>query len=188
MTTVALDSLYAELSIHVEHCELGWRLCLDCRFARDIQAQSAITVALSEVSLIESHLRRYPSLCVYCADTAQHRDHLVPEPWTGPIARRRVPTVPSCADCNTRVNDAPIFTIAGRCEVIAASLKKKKRKDLAIADHDPEWFDEFSPRMAANLYKMQLARRSLRLRVIVLEAPGAAHVPTELLYEITEAA
>ena len=169
--------LLEELARHVEECELGVRICGDCRTARDVDTQSAITRARSEHELHRVWLQRHPGVCIYCGESADHRDHLVPINWTGPIARMFVPMVPACGDCNRRINDALVQTIAGRSEVVASSLRRKYGKQLSIPDRDEDWFAEFNPRMAANLRAAQGNRRLLRLRLAVLDMGGAVNDP-----------
>lgn len=181
MNSVPLQSTFPEVAEHVETCSLGVRVCPDCRFARDVEAQSAITVARSEYAEVEAWVLAHPGLCVYCGDDARHMDHLVPKPWTGTIARRFVPKVPACSDCNVRIADAPTFTIAGRAAIVAKSLRQAKAKDLRIPDRDESFYVGMSGRMRDNLMRLQLERQLLRHRLLVLDSPGAPNAPAYML-------
>lgn len=182
VSTLALDDLLDELASHVSICEIGARCCADCRLARDVTTQSAISIARSEYETVLPWIRRWRDICIYCAEVAEHRDHLVPEPWTGPIARAFVPTVPACADCNVRIGDTNVHTIGGRAEIVASSLRKKHAKSLLIPDRDDDWFLEFSFRMAENLKASQAQRRALRRRLIILDAGGAPCVESVMVW------
>lgn len=169
------------ISTHEDQCTLGVRLCADCRLRRDLEAVSAITIARSEYDLITEWIDHHRDTCVYCGDIATHRDHLVPRPWTGPGARRFVPTVPACSDCNVRINDAAVFTIAGRADIVAASLRRKWKRELTIADRDDSEFNEYSGMMRVGLMSAQHRRQHLRRRLLVLDHHGAPFAADSLL-------
>lgn len=80
------------------------------------------------MTLHESQKIHYPAgVCVYCGDPAGQRDHLIPMPLSGAALRLRVLTVPSCANCNNRINDFPSFCVTERRERAHASIHKNNR-------------------------------------------------------------
>lgn len=168
------------LANHARWCQLGERNCVDCRAARDPQTIRAVTVANIERTVYGSWIDAHDWLCVYCGAFSEHRDHLVPKPWTGTTARKFVPVVPACSDCNLRINDSPRFTIAERAEIVASSIRRKFSKDLRIPDRDDEWFADFGYRMQRSLLAAQARRRELRRRLIVLDSGGAPCVSDDL--------
>lgn len=180
MSMVA-DDVRALLADHVEWCQLGVRRCKDCAAFRDSEVISAIAIAKSETDRISAWLAEYPLTCVYCGSDAQHRDHLVPKPWTGQTARRMVPTVPACRDCNVRINDTPVFTIAQRAEIAALSLRRKWGKKLNIADRTGNELNEYAGRIRQGIEIAQAQRQFVRRRLVVLDAGGAPEVPESLL-------
>lgn len=169
-----MNELDAYLEAHAETCEIHVARCDDCRLKADREAKSAIHVARSEVEQLPP---LDDDICTYCGEPATDNDHLVPLPWTGPGARRFVPTVRSCRNCNQTLNDVPIFTIAGRCEHIAAHLRKRHRKQLAIPDRARAELNDYGHKMRTNLLAAQSRRQALRRRLIILDAGGAAFVP-----------
>lgn len=179
-TVPDLDDVESILANHARWCQLGERRCVDCRAARDPRTIRAVTIANIERVVYGEWISKHDWLCIYCGAFAEHADHLVPKPWTGSAARRFVPVVPSCADCNLRINDALRFTIAERAGIAAESLRRKYRKDLDIPDRDDDWFADFSDRMRRNLRASQARRREIRRRLIVLDSGGAPCVSDEL--------
>lgn len=173
-TTIA-DDLQAALEEHGSWCELGDR-CADCRLKRDVRAQGALSTARREMVALEPWLRAHPELCVYCGEPSEHADHLVPLPWTGAATRRFVPTVPACGDCNLRINDALEPTVAGRCAIVADSLRRKYGKKLHIPDRTEAQIREFEGRMRHDIRAAQSRRQVIRRRLMHLDAAGAAHV------------
>lgn len=167
------------LEIHRATCELGRRLCRDC--AIEGSTVSAITIARTEHDRIEPWTDRHNEACVYCGDFATDVDHLVPMPWTGPVARRYVPTVMACRDCNARISAAPVFTIAGRAEIVATSLLRKHGRRLAIPDRSSAVLATFGRRLCTDLTAAQNRRGHMRRRLLVLEYGGAPFAPIYLV-------
>lgn len=175
------DALEQFLDWHAQTCDLGVRNCADCALYRDRAARHALATARSEHAAIAGWIDHHPDACVYCGDYATHVDHLVPRPWTGNAVRRFVPTVPACADCNTRIGAAHVFTIAGRAEVSAESLHRRHRRQLRIPDRSDVELDEYDGAMRHNIRAAQVRRQHLRRRLMVLDAGGAPFVPTALV-------
>jgi len=65
--------------------------------------------------------------CVYCGEEADHADHLVPLPVSGPELRRFVPTLPACASCNGTLADFHSPIVAARSAHIAMHLHRRYR-------------------------------------------------------------
>lgn len=73
----------------------------------------------------------YPrGVCIYCGLEANHMDHLIPEPWSGPAARANVLTVPACRDCNCSLNDTLTFSITQRRQLAHERILKRHGKWL----------------------------------------------------------
>ena len=73
-------------------------------------------------------------VCTYCGEGCGGVDHLLPEPWTGPAARHMVAVVPSCANCNSRINDHPSPSVSVRRRVAQLSIERKN-KHLLLRPH-----------------------------------------------------
>lgn len=75
----------------------------------------------------------YPSgICIYCGELADTLDHLLPATWTGTAARRRIPVVPACRECNSTLNDKHITDVAERRSYVQAAYRAKYRKYLRV--------------------------------------------------------
>jgi hypothetical protein len=73
----------------------------------------------------------YPSgVCVYCGESADTMDHLLPVAWTGEADRKRVPTVPSCRECNSTLNDHYIPDVPERRQYLHRLYRIKYKKAL----------------------------------------------------------
>lgn len=180
MATVP-DEVRDCLAEHVEFCRIGWRTCRDCAAFRDSRTLAAVAIARSERERIAEWLSNHPDTCVYCGDTATSRDHLVPRAWTGNAIRKLVATVPACIDCNNRINAAHVFTIAGRSEVVATSLRRKWDKKLKIADRTPQEMRVYGYRMRQGLELAQRERQFIRARLIVLDLGGSPEAHDSIL-------
>lgn len=144
----------------------------------------SVSLANQEKDRIKDWLQDNRDICVYCGLDAEHRDHLVPEPWTGISIRTLIPTVPSCADCNMRIGDAPIISIAARAEIVAKSLSRKYKKSLDIPDRSEEELSKFGRNLREKIRSFQYQRVLTRYRLQRLLAGGAtsfddsgAHTP-----------
>lgn len=127
-----------------------------------------------EYRTVEKWIKLHPFLCVYCGTDADTKDHLIPRTWSGESVRKIVPTVPCCRDCNSRLQDIPLFTIYERALFVADKLKKKFKKQLTIQDRSALEMSKFEHKMKDYIEGKQLARQFLRLRLVRLEVGGAA--------------
>ena len=165
--------------IFLRHLDAGCSGCPDCIRTTQQPAEQSHRSRILAANLIARDVRskmiRYPLVCTYCGDIADHEDHLVPITWSGPHLRTMVGTVPSCADCNTRINDFPIPEISSRCEVALRSIEKKNAKLLKKAPIGS------LNGVTGTLLKNALARRHQRATVIarlaVLRTGGFLALP-----------
>lgn len=105
-------------------------------------------------------------VCVYCGDWADTRDHLAPRRWSGNDARRWVPTVPACLDCNVRLGDqrtAP--TLADRRAVIYGSLLRRSRRLLRGKPWSDAELATVGPRLRVELAARQRRREHTLARL-----------------------
>jgi hypothetical protein len=82
----------------------------------------------------------YPEgVCVYCGVIAGTKDHLLPRTWTGDgQVRSNVVTVPACGDCNSSINDRYAPSVTERRELAHRTIRRKKKKVLAMPDWQKE--------------------------------------------------
>ena len=122
--------------------------------------------------------------CVYCGDWYQCRDHPVSVAWSG-YKRSYKPgeVVPACQDCNSRLNDVPIFDLDRRARYLKPLIEKRFRKWLEL----PEWEEEQLSNMGYNLttqihYSMMIREITiLRLKNLDLVADGYSAIPITIL-------
>ena len=165
------------LEAHLVSCELGPRTCIDCAMARSGQNRSLLARASLVATLARDAMDGLPGVCVYCGDHADSRDHLLPKGWSGKATRRFVPVLPACSDCNVRINDFPSYEIHERAAVVAASLRKRYRRALAITDRTTAELMDFGPHLRSALIAKNDQRRALRARLVVLDLGGMPNVP-----------
>lgn len=156
------------------HVEMGCEGCVDCLAStqepEEIQYRGRILAANQIARRTRRDMARYPNVCTYCGDIADHVDHLVPLTWSGPGLRSIVGTVPSCADCNTRINDFPVSEIASRCDVVRASLERSHSKMLRRPPMGN--LDGVTGTLLKNARALRFSRASLVARLAVLRSGG----------------
>lgn len=81
---------------------------------------------------------QYPSdRCVYCGETQDAMDHLIPRNYSGEADRLLVPVVPSCTECNSTLGDKYIPDVQDRRSYVQNRYRGKYRALLNIV-----WFGE----------------------------------------------
>jgi hypothetical protein len=94
----------------------------------------------------------YPSgICIYCGQWASQRDHLIPEPWSGPTVRTNVATVPSCRECNTLIGDYLTFSITKRRAYAHEKLRERYAKWLRCKRFTADELDEMGPNLRSTV-------------------------------------
>lgn len=84
----------------------------------------ALYVVHSQYQAAEPWIRQtFGRVCIYCADLRDHKDHLLPSKYTGPIIRRNVPVVPACRQCNLILSDHLEMYIESRALYVASRLR-----------------------------------------------------------------
>ena len=82
--------------------------------------------------------------CVYCGQVATDKDHLLPRNWTGESMRKKVPVVPSCAECNrVFLNDVYEPDVQNRRIICHQKMRLKYARALSTilyADRDLKQF------------------------------------------------
>jgi hypothetical protein len=88
----------------------------------------------------------YPALdCVYCGETAEDKDHLLPRSWTGDAGRKLVPVVPSCHECNATLGDRHMPDVMDRRNYVQERYRVKYSKALKAVLYGPTDLEEFGP-------------------------------------------
>ena len=67
----------------------------------------------------------------------------MPKTVTGEAVRRKVLTVPACRECNSLINDSPVYSITERRSIAHKGIRRKYKKQLAVFDYSPEEISEF---------------------------------------------
>jgi len=84
---------------------------------------------------------------VYCGEMADTKDHLIPRGYSGDADRLRVPTVPSCVECNSTLNDIYLPDVMERREVVRQRYRIKYRRLLKIVWYGEQDLLEFGPQL-----------------------------------------
>ena len=84
--------------------------------------------ALGVITLLHADYRS--GECVYCGETADTMDHLLPRGWTGDALRKRVPVVPACRECNSTLGDRLIPEVQERRHYVHNRYRSKYRNRL----------------------------------------------------------
>lgn len=117
------------------------------------------------VARVPTKIAYPPGVCVYCGMPAGARDHLVPRNKSGDARRITVAVVPSCGNCNSRINDFPSPNVTERRRVAQASIRRSARRILNVPPID---LSEYGPNLRSHL----AARRNQREVVLMrLEWP-----------------
>lgn len=165
-----LDAIAKKLAWHREHCSIG-PSCEQCDIAHPVRI-SAIAAARAEAKAIHEGMRGSTDWCVYCGAPATSRDHLIPRGWSGPAARKYVPTVPACLDCNIRIGALPDLTITARSTHVALSLRKKYAKRLNAKRWDRDDIDQLGHNLRSAVSGRQAEIGEVRRRLLVLDLGG----------------
>lgn len=88
-----------------------------------------------------------PGVCVYCGQSADTKDHLLPRTWTGEAVRKNVLTVPACQECNSTIGDRYAPSITERRKIAQLAIAKKSKKLLQM----PEWTKDELAELGKNL-------------------------------------
>lgn len=109
---------------------------------------------------------KYPrAICVYCGMPAGGVDHLLPEPWTGETYRHMVAVVPSCADCNARINDDPRPSVSDRRRKAQLSIERSAKLVLLGSDKTESELAELGYAMRTVAWKNAAKREAVRSRL-----------------------
>jgi hypothetical protein len=108
----------------------------------------------------------YPTgLCIYCGLEATQRDHLIPEPWSGPAIRPHVLTVPACRECNNSINDSLTFSITKRREIAHEHIYRRHGKWLRCKYFTNEELEEMGPNLRSTVHEGHIMRAITEARV-----------------------
>lgn len=106
-----------------------------------------------------------PDICVYCGEPGYTRDHLLPEPMTGPALRAFVAVVPSCRGCNSAINDMPSWNVGERRRRAQLRLERKD-KHLLLSPHKTEAdLRELGPLLRSVAEKNNVRRERTKARL-----------------------
>ena len=84
---------------------------------------------------------------MYCGETATTKDHLIPRGYSGDADRLRVPTVPSCVECNSTLGDIYLPDVMERREIVHQKYKTKYKGLLKVIWYGEEDLLEFGPQL-----------------------------------------
>lgn len=100
--------------------------------------------------------------CTYCGVTAEARDHVIPASYDYTSRKRvrygRDEVVPACKECNSKLSNKWLPSIAQRAQYIANALTRKYRVELAF----PDWDDYDLEDMSTIMRKQILAKIKIR--------------------------
>jgi|LakMenE18May11ns_1017448.scaffolds.fasta_scaffold9922471_1 hypothetical protein len=85
--------------------------------------------------------------CVYCGETADTQDHLLPRGYTGEAERKIVPVVPACRECNSTLNDIYMPDVIERRNYLHNKYRSKYRKFLTKVIWGPSDLEQFGPQI-----------------------------------------
>jgi hypothetical protein len=103
--------------------------------------------------------------CMYCGEVADTLDHLLPEPYTGPIGRAQVETVPACRQCNSILGPSVIQGIEARREFVHERLRSKNKALLAMQPFTDEDLAELGPTLRRQVRADMRRQRRLMARL-----------------------
>lgn len=106
-----------------------------------------------------------PDACIYCGLQASQRDHLIPEPWSGPAVRPHVLTVPACRDCNLSINDSLTFSITERRAIAHERILKRHGKWLQCKVFTQAELDEMGPNLRSTVEEGMHMRALIEARL-----------------------
>jgi ribosomal protein L34E len=92
--------------------------------------------------------------CVYCGEMSDTVDHLLPVTWTGKSARKRVPVVPACQECNSTLGAIYLPSVEERRMEVHRKYKRKYRKVLTMTVLTEEGLDSFGPNIRLMVNKL----------------------------------
>jgi hypothetical protein len=108
----------------------------------------------------------YPGgVCVYCGETADSVDHLLPRGFTGDADRLRVPVVPACRECNSLLGDVYMPDIFDRRDYVHNKLKNKYKKYQNVMHWGESDLKAFGRQMRSMIVKQMREGDRLRARL-----------------------
>lgn len=108
----------------------------------------------------------YPaSVCVYCGEYADSRDHLLPVTYTGKAVRRHVLTVPACRQCNSFIGDASAPSVTERRAIAHSSLRRKRFRVLQSFDYTDDELEDFGHSMRSSVLRAREEKGRLLRRL-----------------------
>lgn len=127
------------------------------------------------IAYLYRHRFRNLSFCLYCGDTATHRDHVFPVSVAAHIDwksertfyeyRRLLITVPSCSECNILAHNDLFGSFAEKRKAIHDRLRRKHKKLLSMPLWSEEELDDLSHSLRASVEGSQEALRKLHRRL-----------------------
>lgn len=94
-------------------------------------------------------------VCVYCGETADTIDHLLPRNWTGESHRKCVPVVPACRECNSTLSDVFLPDVEERRDLVHSRYRKRYRRELLMVARTEEGLAEFGASLRLVIERMQ---------------------------------
>lgn len=149
----------ARFAVHYDRAVLPWSYVLTgCEVVMCLDAECMVIRKPKKLL--------YPAdICVYCGEGGYTRDHLIPEPMTGPTVRTMVLTVPACRWCNSSINDLPSWNVAERRRHAQLRLERKHKKLLLSPHKGPEQMIELGPLLRSVAEKNNTLRERVKARL-----------------------
>lgn len=108
----------------------------------------------------------YPAgVCVYCGETGNTVDHLLPRGFTGEADRLRVPVVPACGECNSTLGDVYMPDVMERREYVQDKYRVKYKKYKKVVYWGESDLKEFGPQLRTVLRKQMAEHTRLISRL-----------------------
>lgn len=91
--------------------------------------------------------------CVYCGETADTVDHLLPRNYTGEAERKIVPVVPACRECNGTLGDIFLPDVMERRELVQERYRRKYKRFLKKVIWGESDMEQFGPQIRTAITK-----------------------------------
>lgn len=112
----------------------------------EIECDEAMCLEFEHMTVRHPTRLRYPNgVCIYCGRGAGTRDHLVPRGISGETHRASVLTVPACAECNSTIGSAAVYSITGRRRIAHQGIRRRNRKKLRYQKLTEAELAEYGP-------------------------------------------
>lgn len=130
---------------------------------------------LQKVGFLYSKKFRWISTCLYCGQSADTKDHMLPIAiaaridWDAPGVwdrhKSKLVTVPCCKSCNCIAGDRVFETLLEKRRYIQAMLREKNIKHLRTVQWDDDELEQLGKNMRSAVISAQRKREELEARI-----------------------